>query len=95
MIRYNPHAAVGLPDAFGNKNIMLHGAADAWPWRGVALAAHIARFFSLSLGAITVLSAYRITRAISPGLHGHRNAGVGARGLQPAVPVYQRGRQQR
>jgi hypothetical protein len=67
VIRYNPHAAVGLPDAFGNKNIMLHGAADAWPWRGVTLAAHIARFFSLLLGALTVLSAYGITRAISPG----------------------------
>lgn len=67
VIRYNPHAAVGLPDAFGNKNIIAHGAADAWPWRGVALAAHVARFFSLLLGAITVLSTYGTARAIFPG----------------------------
>jgi len=66
VIRYNPHAAVGQPDAFGNKNIMIHGSTDAWPWRGVALAAHVARFFSLLLGAITVLAAYGTTRAILP-----------------------------
>lgn len=66
VLRYNPHAAVGLPDAFGNKNIMAHGMADAWPWRGVALAAHIARFFSLLLGAVTVLSTYGAAYTIFP-----------------------------
>ena len=66
VIRYNPHAAVGLPDAFGNKNIIAHGAADGWPWRGAALAAHVARFFSLLLGAMTVLSTYGTALAIFP-----------------------------
>ncbi len=66
VIRYNPHAAVGLPDSFGNKNVMVHGSADAWPWRGVALAAHAARFFSVLLGSVTVLSAYGTARVIIP-----------------------------
>ena len=66
VIRYNPHAAVGLPDAADNKNIIVHGRADAWPWHGVTLAAHIARFLSLLLGAFTVLSAYGIALTIFP-----------------------------
>ncbi len=67
VIRYNPHAAIGHPEAFGNKNVMVHGRADAWPWRGVALAAHLIRFFSLLLGAITVIAAYGTVLAIFPG----------------------------
>lgn len=68
-IRYNPHAAIGQPDAFGNKNMMAHGQFDSWPWRGVVLAAHLARFFSVLLGAVTVISTYgaaRITFANPP-----------------------------
>jgi len=67
VIRYNPHAAVGQPDSFGNKNIIVHGRADAWPWRGVALAAHVVRFFSLLLAAVTVLATYGTALAIFPG----------------------------
>ncbi len=67
VIRYNPHAAMGHPEAFGNKNVMVHGRADAWPWHGVALAAHLIRFFSLVLGAITVIATYGTALAIFPG----------------------------
>ena len=63
-IRYNPHAAIGQPDAFGNKNMMAHGQFDRWPWRGVVLAAHLARFFSILLGAVTVVSTYGAAYAI-------------------------------
>ena len=66
VIRYNPHAAVGQADAFGNRNRMAHGPAEAWPWRGVALAAHLARFFSIFLGALAVLFTYMTARAIFP-----------------------------
>lgn len=66
VIRYNPHAIVGQADSFGNKNIMVHGGADAWPWQGVALAAHIARLFSVLLGAVTVLAAYGAALAVFP-----------------------------
>ncbi|MBW7885172.1 MAG: phospholipid carrier-dependent glycosyltransferase, partial [Caldilineaceae bacterium] len=67
VIRYNPHAAVGDGEAFGNKNMLLHGKADAWPWRGVALAAHIARFLSVLLGAVTVTFTYYTARLALPG----------------------------
>lgn len=66
VLRYNPHAAVGLPDSFGNKNVMVHGRADGWPWQGAALAAHVARFFSLLLGALTVLSTYLLALTVFP-----------------------------
>ncbi len=66
-IRYNVHAAVGNADAFGNKNMMLHGRVHAWPWRGVTLAAHITRFVSVLLGALTVLLTYRIALTALPG----------------------------
>ncbi len=46
---------------------MVHGLADAWPWQGVVLAGHLARFFSLLLGAVTVLSAYGIALCLFPG----------------------------
>lgn len=66
VIRYNPHAAIGQAEAFGNKNMVAHGEADSWPWRGVALAAHVARFFSVLLGAVTVTSAYLLALAVFP-----------------------------
>ncbi len=66
VIRYNPHAAIGQAEAFGNKNVVAHGQADGWPWRGVALAAHVVRFFSVLLGAVTVTSTYLLARALFP-----------------------------
>ncbi len=66
IIRYNPHAAIGQADSFGNQNMMAHGPAEAWPWRSVALAAHVARFFSIFLGALTVFFTYLIGRTVFP-----------------------------
>ena len=66
VIRYNPHAAVGNAEAFGNRNMLVHGRADAWPWRGVTLAAHLARFFSVLLGAVTVFFTYLIATVALP-----------------------------
>jgi len=67
VIRYNVHAAVGNAEAFGNKNFMLHGDADAWPWRGVALAAHITRLLSVLLGAGVVVLTWLLARLTLPG----------------------------
>ncbi len=64
VIRYNPHAAMGDPQAVDNRNVMLHGAAESWPWRGTVLAAHMARFVSLLLGALTVAATYGTARAL-------------------------------
>jgi hypothetical protein len=67
VIRYNIHTAVGNADALGNKNFMLHGRADAWPWQGVTLAAHLTRLLSVLLGATTVAFTYWIACLVFPG----------------------------
>jgi len=67
VIRYNPHVAMGQPGSAGNKNVLAHGVADAWPWRGVALAGHLARFFSILLGAVTLSFTYASARLVFPG----------------------------
>lgn len=66
VIRYNPHAAMGEGLSAGNKNVMVHGAADAWPWQGVVFAGHMARFLSLLFGAVTVLATYATAVTIFP-----------------------------
>jgi 4-amino-4-deoxy-L-arabinose transferase-like glycosyltransferase len=65
-IRYNPHAAVGQGAAADNKNIMVHGAVERWPWRGVVLAAHLVRLFSVLLGGLTVVCTCQIARTLYP-----------------------------
>ncbi|HHW86764.1 MAG TPA: phospholipid carrier-dependent glycosyltransferase [Chloroflexi bacterium] len=67
VLRYNVHTAVGNADAFGNKNFMLHGEADAWPWRGVVLAAHITRLLSVTLGGVTVALTFLLAQLALPG----------------------------
>jgi 4-amino-4-deoxy-L-arabinose transferase-like glycosyltransferase len=66
VIRYNPHAAVGQADAFGNKNIAAHDQAQSWPWRATTLAAHLARFYSVLMGALTVAFTFLTARALFP-----------------------------
>lgn len=64
---FNPHAAIGDATSFGNRNRMLHGDGEAWPWRGTALAAHLMRFLSILLGGITVLSTHFTAKIAFPG----------------------------
>ncbi len=66
VIRYNPHAAIGQADAFGNKNMAAHDQAQDRPWRGTTLAAHLARLFSVLLGALTVGLTYLTARTLFP-----------------------------
>lgn len=49
-----------------NKNQYLHGADEAWPWRGEALAAHLARALNVLIGAGVVWLTWAIARAIWP-----------------------------
>ncbi len=63
----NPHANVGNPMQPGNKNIVVHTPAEAWPWRGLLLAVHLLRFFSILLGAGTVFFAWKIADGLFPG----------------------------
>jgi 4-amino-4-deoxy-L-arabinose transferase-like glycosyltransferase len=63
----NPHADIGvlLPD--GNYNMAIHDPArEGFPWRGTVLAVHIVRFFSVLLGAVTVLMTWRLARLLFP-----------------------------
>lgn len=64
----NPHFLAGLPhlSAFGNKNRIIHTDAEAFPYRGTALAMHIVRLLSVLFSGITVLSTYLIALEIFP-----------------------------
>jgi hypothetical protein len=67
LVVYNPHASGGHPEVEGNKNILLHDPqAEAFPYRGTALAIHLLRLYSLALGALTVYGVYRIGLHIVP-----------------------------
>lgn len=62
----NPHGDNGIITEDGNINLMIHGLADGWPWRGTALAIHLIRFFSVLLGAGTVYFTYRLVLELWP-----------------------------
>lgn len=49
-----------------NKNLYLHGGDEAFPWSGEALAAHLARFVNILMGAGTVLLTWVMARVIWP-----------------------------
>lgn len=58
--RANPHGAIGQPDTPANRNYLIHYPdQESWPWRDTILALHIARFFSIALGALTIYAVYR------------------------------------
>jgi 4-amino-4-deoxy-L-arabinose transferase-like glycosyltransferase len=62
----NPLSNIGNPVSVGNKNLVIHTSAEAFPWRGTALAIHIIRFLSLLLGACTVGLTHLSSRVIWP-----------------------------
>ncbi len=84
--RVNPHADIGVVRPDGNVNMMVHrpGAED-FPWRGAALATHLARFFSIALGLGTVIVSYALAREIFPGWP---LAALGAAALTAFLPMF-------
>jgi 4-amino-4-deoxy-L-arabinose transferase-like glycosyltransferase len=63
----NPQANIGDPANPGNKNRYIHPHTQDFPWQGAVLAVHVLRFFSLLLGALTVVLAWGIaTRIFAP-----------------------------
>ncbi|MHB1294783.1 MAG: ArnT family glycosyltransferase [Anaerolineae bacterium] len=66
ILRYNPHAQVGIPLAADNKNMIVHTEAESWPWRGTALAVHLIRLLSLCMAAGTLVCTYLLGRRIFP-----------------------------
>ncbi len=67
LVWQNPHAALGDPLRPSNKNYIVHTDREAWPYRNTALAVHRMRWFSVLLGAATVLFVYLLGRALLPG----------------------------
>lgn len=62
----NPYAALGMPSSDGNKNAVLHEAASSHPFKDVALAVHILRWFNVLCSAVTVWTSYRIALLVLP-----------------------------
>jgi 4-amino-4-deoxy-L-arabinose transferase-like glycosyltransferase len=62
----NPLSNIGRPASPGNKNLVIHTSAEAFPWRGSVLAVHIIRFLSLLLQTGTVYLTYLISRQVWP-----------------------------
>lgn len=63
-LRANPDA---LPLGPGQPpNLFVHTALEDFPWRDGALAMHLARLFSIALGAVTVWAAWRLGMEVFP-----------------------------
>jgi hypothetical protein len=63
-VRHNAHYDVLDPRA--PKNLLLHTADEAWPYRGWALAWHLLRLLSIALGAVTIWAIYHLGRVLWP-----------------------------
>lgn len=63
----NPYPDIGHPDWSGwNKNLVVHTAAEDFPWHGLSLTVHLGRFVSLLFGGITVTLVYMLAGTIAP-----------------------------
>ena len=76
-----------------NRNYLIHHSDEGWPWRGSILALHIARFFSILLGAVTLWADLPDVGAADR--RAGRFAGHSPPCLYPAIHLHQRGGQQR
>jgi len=83
--RLNPHARVGIPLAYDNKNIIIHTDREAFPWRGAVLGVHLTRFFSLALAIGTLLCTYALARAVVPR---HRVVAIAALAINAFIPMF-------
>ncbi len=61
-VRHNAYYDVHDPRS--PKNLLLHTAGEAWPFRGWALAWHLVRLQSIALGALTVWAVYQLGRVL-------------------------------
>jgi hypothetical protein len=60
------NADFDVADTRAPKNLLLHSADEAWPYRGWALAWHMVRLLSVALGAVTVWAVYRLGSVLFP-----------------------------
>ena len=83
--RVNPHARIGIALARDNKNIVIHTADEAFPWRGTVLAVHVIRLFSVVLGAFTVWCTFQLALTVFPG---ERILALGAMAITALNPQF-------
>ncbi len=81
----NPRANIGDPLSPGNKNFMLHSGQPR-PLTQTNLAVHVARWFSLLLGAATILCTYLTAQFVFPQ---RRGLPLIAAALAAAIPQVQ------
>lgn len=81
----NPFVQLGDADAPTNRNLVVHTSAEAFPWRGWALQAHLLRLFCTALGLVTLLCIYGAGRTVWP--HAPRRALL-ATGLVAFLPQF-------
>jgi hypothetical protein len=60
----------------------IHTADEAWPWRGLPLAWHLARFISVGLTALAVLATY----ALAWNMTGRRGLALAGAALHATIP---------
>ncbi|MDE2949699.1 MAG: DUF2142 domain-containing protein [Chloroflexota bacterium] len=63
--RLNPHVRASLPNAYGNKNLIIHDASLSL-LRGAGFAVLLLRLFGLALGAGTIVLVYKISEFVAP-----------------------------
>jgi 4-amino-4-deoxy-L-arabinose transferase-like glycosyltransferase len=86
ILRYNPEFEwAGLNTV--KHNLGLHRTSETFPYRGIALAAHLARCVSVASGAATVALTYTIARRIFPE-HRKRKLALLAAGLVAFNPQF-------
>lgn len=61
----NPYARIGVPLAFGNKNMIVHTPAENFPWQGTVLAVHLVRLLSVLFSTGTVYLTYRLATTVT------------------------------
>ncbi len=62
----NIYASLGVLDSPNNKNAVLHVQGENRPYRGVVLAVHLLRLFSLLCSVGTVLATYGVAHQMAP-----------------------------
>ncbi len=63
--RLNPHVRASLPNAYGNKNLIVHDDSLSL-LRGTGFVVLLLRLFGLALGAGTIVLVYKISEFVAP-----------------------------
>jgi 4-amino-4-deoxy-L-arabinose transferase-like glycosyltransferase len=62
----NPYAWLGDPSRIANRNQVLHGSWERFPWRGAVRTLHLWRLVSVALGLLTVLATVNTVHLLFP-----------------------------